>query len=76
MQSDKFLELARRVAKKDRMVFDQLIEYEATKRIRTKTRMNFTIDRNVSSQFMKFCRRNGYSMSAKIEQAMEEMMKK
>jgi hypothetical protein len=75
MQSKKFIETAQKVARRDRKVFDQLLDYEKTKRIRTKDKMTFTIDRATASQFKKYCRRKGYNMSAKMEQAMELLMK-
>lgn len=75
MDSEEFLKLAKEVLKRDSTVFDQLVEYEETKKIRTKTRLNFTIDRNVAMKFRKYCREKGYNMSARIEQAMREMIK-
>ena len=45
-------------------------------KIRTKTRLNFTIDRSVASRFTKLCKEKGYNMSAKIEQAMKELIEK
>lgn len=75
MPSNKFLQLARKIAKKDKELFDTLIEFEQTKKLRTKTRLNFTIDRSLASQFRKFCRKKGYNMSSKIEQAIQEMMR-
>jgi hypothetical protein len=76
MQSNKkFLELAKEIAKRDKYVFDSLIEFEKTKKIRTKTRLNFTIDKSIASRFKKYCREKGYNMSAKIEQAIETLIK-
>ena len=74
MQSNTFVELARTIARKDRKVFDELLEFEKTKRIRTKTRMNFTIDSNIASQFSKHCRKKGYNMSAKVEESMRKII--
>jgi hypothetical protein len=74
MQSNKFLKIAEKIAKRDKALFDALIEFEKTKRIRTKERLNFTIDRSVAERFKKFCRDKGYNMSAKIEQAMKEII--
>ncbi len=46
MQSNtKFIEKAREIAKRDKAVFDTLLEFEKTKKIRTKTKLNFTIDK-------------------------------
>lgn len=72
----KFVKLAQRIAKEDKAVFDILTEFERTKSIRTKTRLNFTIDKSVASRFQQFCRENGYKMSAKVEQAMRGMLDK
>lgn len=76
MQSSKFLSIAKKIAGKDKEVFDTLMDFEKTKKIRTKNRLNFTIDRSVASRFKKFCREHGYNMSAKIEQVMKEMVEK
>jgi len=76
MQSDKFMKKAHAIAIRDRAMFDSLMDFEKTKKIRTKTRLNFTIDKIVASQFKKYCRNQGYNMSAKIENAMKEMSKK
>jgi len=76
MQSDKFIKIAEKIAERDKAVFDTLIEFEKTKRIRTKERLNFTIDKNLASQFKKMCREKSYNMSSKIEQAMKEILKK
>lgn len=72
----KLVNLAQRIAKEDKAVFDTLTEFERTKRIRTKTRLNFTVDKAIASRFKHFCRENGYNMSAKVEQAMRGMMDK
>jgi len=76
MQSNtKFLKIAKNIAKKDKPLFDTLVEFEKTKRIKTKTRLNFTIDKTVASRFKKFCRDKGYNMSSKIEQYMRGSIK-
>lgn len=74
MPSSKFLKLAEKIARRDRKVFDALMEFEKTGKIRTKARLNFTIDKSIASQFKKFCREKGYNMSAKVEQAMGKMV--
>ena len=76
MPSNKFLKLAHEVAEKDKELFESLMEFERTKKVRTKTRLNFTIDKSIASRFKKLCRSHGYNMSAKIEQAIEEMIDK
>lgn len=74
MQSNKFLRVAREVAERDYGTFNTLMEFERTKKIRTKDRMNFTIDKNVADHFKKFCRENGFNMSAKVQQMMERLV--
>ena len=72
MQSKtKFIDLAKEISRRDRALFDSLLKFEETKKIRTKERLNFTIDKTISSEFKKYCRDKGYNMSAKIEQAMK-----
>ena len=73
MSSNKIKKIAKRIVKEDKAIFDILLEFEQTKKIRTKTRLNFTIDKSIADKFRKFCRNHGYNMSAKIEMAMKEM---
>ena len=72
----KFQKLARKIAKRDKAVFDTLLEFEKTKKIRTKTRLNFTIDKNIAQKFKKFCRNSSYNMSAKVENSIRKLMEK
>jgi len=74
MPSNKFLDIAKDVTQKNPQLFETLMDFEKTKEIRTKTRLNFTIDKNIASRFKKFCREKSYNMSSKIEQAMKDMM--
>ena len=76
MPSSKFLEIADRIAREDKALFDSLLEFEKTGKIRTKTRMNFTINNSLAEKFKKFCRNNGYNMSAKIEQSIKEIIER
>lgn len=76
MPSEKFIDVAKRIARKDKAVFDTLIDFEKSGKIRTKERMNFTIDKATAARFKKFCREKGYNMSAKVENAIREMMDK
>jgi hypothetical protein len=75
MSSNKIQKIAKRIVKEDKVLFDSLIEFENTKKIRSKTRLNFTIDKSLALKFRKFCKNKGYNMSAKIEQAMNEITK-
>ena len=76
MPSNNFLKIAGNISERDKALFDTLIEFEKTKRIRTKTRLNFTIDKAIASRFKKFCRDKGFNMSAKIEQAIGNLVEK
>ncbi|MFA5141766.1 MAG: hypothetical protein WC471_02250 [Candidatus Woesearchaeota archaeon] len=76
MPSNKVLETADKIMKEDPQLFEALMEFEKTKSIRTKERLNFTIDRNVADRFKRLCKEQGYNMSAKIEQFMKEAVKK
>lgn len=76
MSSAKFMKIAKRIVKEEPQLFETLMEFEKTKRIRTKERLNFTIDKSLASNFRKFCREQGYNMSLKIEQAIKQMMQK
>ena len=75
MSSARFRRIAREYIRKNKALFDTLMEFEKTKKIRTKTRLNFTIDKSTATRFRKYCHSYGYNMSAKIEKAMEEMIK-
>lgn len=72
--SNKFLELASKIAKRDKALFDALLEFEQTKKLRTKVRLDFTINKSLASQFRKYCKDHGYTMSAKVEQAMKRIL--
>lgn len=74
-KTNEFLKIAERVVKEKPQMFETLMEFEKTKKIRTKERLNFTIDKRVASEFRKFCREKGYNMSAKIEQVMRDAVK-
>ncbi|MFH1637761.1 MAG: hypothetical protein ABIB71_05035 [Candidatus Woesearchaeota archaeon] len=44
------MSIARNIARKDKKMFDTLLEFEKTKKIRTKEKLNFTIDKGVASR--------------------------
>jgi len=75
MPLNKFLKIADRIAKEDKALFDALIEFEKTKKMKTKERMNFTIDKVTAEKFKRFCREHGYNMSAKVEQVISRIIK-
>ena len=74
-KKEKIKKIVERIMKEDKALFDTLLEFEQTKKIRTKTRLNFTIDKSIADKFRRFCRNHGYNMSAKIEMAMRDMAK-
>lgn len=74
MSSNKFQKLAHKIAVRDRATFDVLMDFEKTKKIRTKERLNFTIDKATAEKFRKYCKKHRYNMSAKIEDYMEKMI--
>ncbi len=74
MQSNKFQKVATKITKTDKELFNELLQFEKTKKIQTKIRLNFTIDKTTASQFKKYCRQKGYNMSAKIEQAINRII--
>ena len=75
MALNKFQKIAKRISKEEKAMFDSLIEFEKTGKIRTKTRLNFTIDKGVAEKFRKYCRDQGYNMSAKVEEVLKKMIK-
>jgi hypothetical protein len=75
MQSDKITE---KVLALYPEVFEALEEYDKThrlKKINYKERANFTVDSDILRRFRKYCKKNSYSMSAKIESFMSEETK-
>ena len=76
MSSNKILQIARKTVKNNPELFNALLEFEKTKKIRTKTRLNFTIDKNIAQKFKKFCRNSSYNMSAKVENSIRKLMEK
>jgi len=59
-----------------RSVFKALEEFERTGRVIVKTRMNFTIDRELASKFREYCRQRRLNMSREIEQMMGQRVTK
>jgi len=56
-----------KIVNKHSSVFKALEEFERTGKTIVKTRMNFTIDRELAKKFREYCRKNRYNMSSKIE---------
>ncbi len=76
MPSGSFAQTAHDIVIRDRPVFNMLMDYEKTKRIRTKERVNFTVDKSTFDKFRRLCKEKGYNMSAQIERAMNEFVRK
>ena len=76
MSSNRFLKIADRLAVEHKEIYDTLLEFEKTGKIRTKVKLNFTINKAVASRFKKFCLDHGYNMSAKIEKAINRLLEK
>ena len=60
-------------------VFDALEEYDRTKRLKKinyKKRVNFTIDEDLFNEFRNYCKKNGLSMSNRIESYISKELKK
>ena len=72
MSSIKFIQLAKKIAERDKPTFDALMEYEKTKKVRTKERMNFTIDKSLAVRFKRYARSNNMNMSSIVEKAIKD----
>jgi len=62
---------ANQAIKQNPEMFAVLDEYDRTGKLRKlnyKERANFTIDADLLAKFRSYCRKNGFNMSAKIEQ--------
>ena len=75
MSSTKIQKIIKKTAKENKEMFDSLIDYEKTGKISSKTRMNFTIDKDLARKFKNQAKTEGYSMSAKIETAIRKVLR-
>lgn len=64
---NKFLKTALRIIDTHPGVFKALEEFEKTGSAEVKTRLNFTIDREIAREFRDYCRQNNLNMSEVIE---------
>jgi hypothetical protein len=53
-------------------LFKALEDFEKTGKLITKTRMNFTIDSEISKKFREYCRKNNINMSKAVEDFMRK----
>ncbi len=65
----------KKIIEENSSVFKALEDFEKTGRVITKTRMNFTIDREIAKKFKEYCRKNRENMSNKIEECMKREIK-
>jgi len=63
-----------KIVNKHSSVFKALEEFEKTGKTIVKTRMNFTIDREIAKKFRDYCRKKNYNMSLKIEEFMKKII--
>ncbi|HLC46594.1 MAG TPA: hypothetical protein VJI75_02525 [Candidatus Nanoarchaeia archaeon] len=71
--------LAKSIINRYPEVFESLLEYEKTKKLRKlyrRARFNITIDENVLRDFKAYCAKNNINMSRALEKKMLEMMSK
>jgi len=69
------LKRAKQAIKREPEIFAILEEYDRTGKLRKlsyKERANFTIDADLLRRFRSYCRKHGFSMSAKIEQHIQQ----
>ncbi len=71
----KFLETALRIIKEKPSGFKALEEFEKTGRTILKTRLNFTIDREVAKNFREYCRKHRLNMSKEVEDLIKKRIK-
>jgi hypothetical protein len=62
------------IIKKYASVFRALEEFETTGRTIVKSRMNFTLDREIARKFRDHCKKHNWNMSAKIEAYMRDLL--
>ncbi|MAF51136.1 MAG: hypothetical protein CMH64_03520 [Nanoarchaeota archaeon] len=77
MQSqNKFLKTAMKMIEKHPGAFKALEEFEKSGKIVAKTRLNFTIDKEIAKKFREHCHRSKLNMSEIIEEAIKKEIEK
>lgn len=66
-QKSKFLKNALRLIEEKPAGFKALEEFEKTGKTITKTRLNFTIDRELARKFRDYCKKHRLNMSELVE---------
>lgn len=67
-----FQKRIKKIIKEHASVFKALEEFEKTGELKTKKRMNFTIDRELSKQFREYCNKHNINMSKFIEESIRK----
>ena len=75
-QKSKFLENALKIIKEKPAGFKALEEFEKTGKTLTKTRLNFTIDRELAKEFRDYCKNSNLNMSRQIESLIKKTVGK
>lgn len=78
MPSSKLVRYAKEAVKEHPEVFEALLEYERTGKLpkpNPKERANFTIDAKLLRAYRSYCRKHGYTMSARIEKSIEQELR-
>lgn len=76
MQSQsEFLKNALRIIEERPAGFKALEEFEKTGRAITKTRLNFTIDRELAKTFKDYCKKHKINMSELVENFIKDRIK-
>lgn len=63
-----------KIVEENKSALKALEEFEKTGRLIIKSRMNFTIDKNISRKFREYCRNNNINMSKIIEESMKRVV--
>jgi len=62
----------KRIIRENEVVFKTLEDFEKTGKVITKTRMNFTLDKEIAKKFREYCKKKGKNMSQEIENFIKE----
>ena len=63
-----------KIVEENKSALKALEEFEKTGRLVVKSRMNFTIDRNISKRFREYCRKNNINMSEFVENSIKRIV--
>lgn len=78
MESNKFVETAKKIIREDPEAFEALMEFERTKKLpklNYHKRINLTIRDDVLRKYRQYCAEKGLNMSGQIENHMREAVK-